>query len=48
MTNITALLLVSLDVEINPPVLLGEDKKSSATIKSGEASTKPQRNIGKN
>ena len=31
-----------------PPVLLGEDKKSSATIKSGEASAKPQRNIGKN
>ena len=31
-----------------PPVLLGEDKKSRATIKSGEASAKPQRNIGKN
>ena len=31
-----------------PPVLLGEVKTSSATIKSGEASAKPQRNIGKN
>ena len=31
-----------------PPVLLGEDKTSRATIKRGEASAKPQRNIGKN
>jgi len=31
-----------------PPVLLGEEKMSRATIKSGEASAKPQRNIGKN
>ena len=40
--------LVSLDVEINPQFYWGEDKKSSATIKSGEASAKPQRNNGKN
>ena len=31
-----------------PPVLLGEEKTSRATIKRGEASAKPQRNIGKN
>ena len=31
-----------------PPVLRGEDKKSRATTKRGEASAKPQRNIGKN
>ena len=31
-----------------PPVLLGEEKTSSATIKRGEARAKPQRNIGKN
>ena len=31
-----------------PPVLLGEMKTSRATMKRGEASAKPQRNIGKN
>ena len=34
--------------ENKPPVLLGEVKTSRATTTRGEASAKPQRNIGKN